>query len=398
MEEGSDNTSLAHNTCIEIEVELLQAKGGSNMEKAGADNDGVSKRVQFKRTNNDDNSSSDCNFSSLSRGRTMAARVVHPFQEILEEHGEFGFNSDIFETATDGTGDTAATSSTRDAVPSSEEVKIQHQSLEGEARDAWRGLEDALGREFAVDDDTESAPIATEDSLVSSASEGGEQTVDTRALWRGLEEALYEEFATEFTTEEDNNATESAQNNGSADTNCQPQPDNEELMNAVAIQNALSNDKDEILSENAADREGEDASITEDDEEDDDDNAQITMRPGAHHVYPSRPTIAEDSRECDQIELDSSDVVYDLFDSPETPYAAVVIPEAVPVDAASSFGYCANVNSAAVVSIFSTYTRVLLPRNHNVAHCYFFLYIFYHSSYPSLKATECHVVYVRIEK
>lgn len=362
--------------------------------KKAACADGMAKRVQMQKSDrsNDDGDSNSDYCSSLSRERAMAARI-HPFQEILEQHGEYGYNYsyDVGEKGDNGSAVTAPTSSTKDAaVPSSEEsltlndLMIQSQALE--TRDVWRGLEDAIGRELEEDDDKESAQnsndaATTEDAAASfsngaqttddaaspSASEEDEQAVDTRDMWRGLEEALYEEFAAEFETDEES-STEHTRSNDSADTNNrQPRPDAEELMNAEAIENALNNDIHEILSENAAiattilkdDVRGGAASITDDeeqnhDDENHDDNTRDTIRPGAHLIYPEQPITAEDSREDDQNEiqqLDDSDVVYDLFHEPSTPHPAEVIPEAVRVDLSSvSFDYCANVNSAAVVS------------------------------------------------
>jgi hypothetical protein len=348
--------------------------------KKAACADGMAKRVQMQKSDrsSDDGDSNSDYCSSLSRERAIAARI-HPFQEILEQHGEYGYNYsyDVGEKGDNGSAVTAPTSSTKDAaVPSSEEsltlndlVKIQSQALE--TRDVWRGLEDAIGRELEEDDDdNESAQDGaetTDDAASPSASEEDEEAVDTRGMWRGLEEALYEEFAAEFETDEES-STEHTRSNDSADTNNrQPRPDAEELMNAEAIENALNNDIDEILSENAAiattilkdDVRGGAASITDDeeqnnDDENHDDNTRDTIRPGAHHIYPEQPITAEDSREDDQNEiqqLDDSDVVYDLFHELTTPHPAEVIPEVVRVDLSSvSFDYCANVNSAAVVS------------------------------------------------
>lgn len=130
------------------------------------------------------------------------------------------------------------------------------------------------------------------------------------------------------------------------------QPVAEQLINMEAIQIALNNDVDEILSENVVsasvlkDNEGENA---QDDEENDTGNNthHDEIRPGAHHIYPSQPSTGDDSQEDD-----ASDVVYELFDRPASPLLAEVIPEAVPVDLdVVSCDYRANVKSAAVVSL-----------------------------------------------
>ena len=126
------------------------------------------------------------------------------------------------------------------------------------------------------------------------------------------------------------------------------QPVAEQLINMEAIQNALKNDVDEILSENVVsasvlkDNEGENA------QNDTGTNTHDEITPGAQHIYPSHSSTADDSQEDD-----ASDVVYDLFDRPASPLLAEAIPEAAPVDLDASCDYRANVKSAAVVSLFN---------------------------------------------
>ena len=73
------------------------------------------------------------------------------------------------------------------------------------------------------------------------------------------------------------------------------------------------------------------------------------------------------------------------------------MPEAIPVDLERSFDYCANVNSAAVVSLYNkTCVHFVMKSRYCSPHCYFFSsFVFFHST---LAAAKCHVVYVRIEK
>ena len=157
--------------------------------------------------------------------------------------------------------------------------------------------------------------------------------------------------------------------NESADTD-RPQRVDEELVNMKTIQTVLNNDVDEILSENVVSarsvvNEGEDVHSVEDNEEDGNDaNAHEEIRPGAQHIYPSQRSTEEDSHEDD-----ASDVVYDLFDRPPSPYVAEVIPSAVPVDL-DSFDYCANVKSAAVVSLHKK--NMYFVMNYPIPHCLFF--------------------------
>eukprot|EP00985_Skeletonema_marinoi_P003931 scaffold1716_cov73-Skeletonema_marinoi.AAC.1 len=87
--------------------------------------------------------------------------------------------------------------------------------------------------------------------------------------------------------------------------------------NAVVLASTVKNDRGEEAEEAA--------SLSGDEEGDNDANTPDEIRPGAQHVYPSPPSVAEDSREDD-----ASDVVYDLFDRPASPYTAEVIPEAIP--------------------------------------------------------------------
>jgi hypothetical protein len=316
----------------------------------------------------------------------------------LEQHGEYGYSYDA------NVGERNNTSSTNDdSVPSEEEVSNDLLEIQNRALLIWN--EALVDQELVIADDTESAQnnndAAIEDAAMSpSEADQGEQTVDMRDIIRRIEEALFQVSASDFASEEE--IRESAHNE-SEGTNRLSHHVEEEHVSVEAILDVLNNDVDEIMSENAVvlasmvknDR-GEEAeeaaSLSGDEEGDNDANTPDEIRPGAQHVYPSLPSVADDSREDD-----ASDVVYDLFDRPASPYTAEVIPEAIPVDLERSFDYCANVNSAAVVSLDNeTCVHFVMKITLCSPHCYCFSsFVFFHST---LAAAKCHVVYVRIEK
>jgi hypothetical protein len=178
------------------------------------------------------------------------------------------------------------------------------------SRDAWIGLEEALGLEFA-DDETESSKNSDDDH-------DDDNNISTREAWIRLEEALGLELASDDETEssrdgddDDNNSQCRVGSSAAVMSSGEPSeevPSTEELTNAEA--NSLNHDIDEVIRENA-----------------------VVSTATAELTLAAR-------------EVEEGDG--------EAPRAAI--------------------KSAAVVSLFATYTCVFL-HNHAIAHCDFFLSI-----------------------
>eukprot|EP00984_Skeletonema_dohrnii_P036410 scaffold37352_cov167-Skeletonema_dohrnii-CCMP3373.AAC.1 len=172
----------------------------------GAD-DGL--RTNYRTSKNDDDnaeisSRSSSSSSSSSDCRRIAPDItarVHPFQEILEQHGEYGFSYDT------NVGERNNTSSTNDeSVPSEEAVSNDLLEIQNRALLIWN--EALVDQELVIADGTESAQnnhdAAIEHAAMSSSEpDQGEQTVDMRDTIRRIEESLFQESAADFATEEE---------------------------------------------------------------------------------------------------------------------------------------------------------------------------------------------------
>eukprot|EP00985_Skeletonema_marinoi_P034383 scaffold43777_cov88-Skeletonema_marinoi.AAC.1 len=159
--------------------------------------DGLRKK---DRTNNNESSRSSSS-SDCSRIAPDITARVHPFQEILEQHGEYGYSYDA------NVGERNNTSSTNDdSVPSEEEVSNDLLEIQNRALLIWN--EALVDQELVIADDTESAQnnndAAIEDAAMSpSEADQGEQTVDMRDIIRRIEEALFQVSASDFASEEE---------------------------------------------------------------------------------------------------------------------------------------------------------------------------------------------------
>lgn len=329
----------SQNYDVKVKVDKCQ----NNMDEEKVKKSGADGPQKNKTSSDDESSGGGLDSRRLAHGRRTAR--VHPMQDVLEQRRS-GYGYDLGER-NDASSINDESVSAEVEVVSNDLLHAQNRALE--PLNAARDLEDAVNQEVVVAQNTEGANAANEDAAVPFS--GPEHTLNS------TEETHFRESAAGFAAEDEVVSVGENAENESADTGGLCQPDDEELVNLAAIRDELlNNDVDEILSENVVlasmvkDDEGEDEHSIDDGEEDDNDiNAHEDIRPGAQHIYPSQPSTAEDSREDD-----ASDVVYDLFDRPASPYLAEVIPEAVPAYLDIDFDYCVNVKSAAVVSLHKT--------------------------------------------